>query len=65
MKLVKILIVLGLLGGAVYVASSMTGKDKADTHTKATADHKKGKKGDGKGIHLEEKYGFTSEQALP
>jgi|GEM_PF-4870151 len=59
MRLVKVLIVLVLTVGVIYLAVSLSGGS-GDGASK-TADDESEKAG----VRLEEKYGFTSEQALP
>ncbi len=62
MKLVKVLILLLLIGGAIAVANKLTG-DGSESPVAKQGDEKK--KGDGDGVRLEERYGFTSQTVDP
>lgn len=55
MKFVKILVLLGVIAGAIYVASMVSEGDSSSTNKPATQ-----QKGEG-GPMLEERYGFTSQ----
>ena len=62
MKLVKVLVLLAVIGGVVALASKFTG-DGSDGPVAKQPDEKK--KGDGGGVALEERYGFTSQTIDP
>ena len=62
MRLVKFVVVLALIAGAVVLASRYSSNDDGDAATaKQTAEEKP----QGEGIGIEEKYGFTGQTIDP
>ena len=60
MKFVKVLLILGVVAGVIFLADRFSGQGGGSASDKAGSEPKRTG-----GVRLEEQYGFTSETALP
>ena len=60
MKFVKVLLILGIVAGVIFLADRFSGDDGGGASEKAGSEPKRSG-----GVRLEEKFGYTSETALP